>query len=57
VEATGMSEKNVDDLLIQCLVKMSLEFFMNTYKLPIDEAGFLFMGHLERARKEIEARQ
>ena len=52
-----MSEKNVDDLLIQCLVKMWLEFFMKTYKLPIDEAGFLFMGHLERARKEIEACQ
>ena len=52
-----MSEKNNDELLIHCLVKMSLEFFMNTYKLPIEEAGFLLLGHLERARKEIEAGQ
>ena len=52
-----MSEENVDDLLVRCLVKLSLEFFMNTYKLPIDESGFLLHGHLERARKEIEAGQ
>ena len=48
-----MTEHEIDKKLVDLLVKIWLEHFMNKpHDLCTDDAGFLLTAHLERARKE-----
>ena len=53
-----MNEVEINELGFELLVKVWLEHFMNKpHNLCVDDAGFLLMAHVERARKELEIKK
>ena len=50
-----MTENEIDKQLIDLLVTIWLEHFMNKpHDLCSDDAGFLLYAHIERAKKELD---